>query len=687
MVAPPPSKLDQRQILQGVYDEENGRLRTSAEATIVNADIDVSLDSTEDNVAIRSSTGVELKINSNGSLDTNTLNGNLESTQSLVLAELDSQTSQNTQIITELQTLNTSTDNIESDVDNIRIATQALNTKTTNNYGASTGAIRTAAQIGNSTGTADFNTGASSAQTLRTASNLYKSDGSSITDVNYLPIGQSTHDNLNINANIQFNNLDVSESRPLPVEQTFNNINIYGDQIVSNLTPIILGNAVYGFVPSNFRTYMSGTGSSVITNNVFSIFSGTNTSDFGSIQSFRSLSYRAGFGCVARLSGRFVSPNINTISGIGVLTIGDELSFGYNGTEFGIWHRYYGAPEVRTLTITKPAAGAENATLILNGTIFTIPLTAGTTVFNAYQIANYIATNSTLFYAEQNGSTVTISVNSDGEKNGTYSFTSSTAVGSFVRTKAGATKQSTHIPKTSWNGVQISIDPTKGNLYQIIYENGYSDIRFYIQESNTGKFVLVHTLPWNNTKTILNMLNPNLHMGAYCSSINSNPGSYVEVSHFAGFLAGKDEKTRNPRAYSSTKLVAKTPTVIMSIRNKRIFNGFQNQAEITPVYVTLANDGGKTAVFNIYSGGTLNSTQNYLSIGNNLISEIDIESTTLTGGILLASFAVAKGQSIEVNLSEFDIKIPPTLTMNIVGYMTSGTASDLSASLTWYEDV
>lgn len=72
MSAPTPSKQDMRQVLQGVYDEDNGLLRTSASATIVNADIDVSLDSTEDNVAIASSTGVELQIEANGSINTNT---------------------------------------------------------------------------------------------------------------------------------------------------------------------------------------------------------------------------------------------------------------------------------------------------------------------------------------------------------------------------------------------------------------------------------------------------------------------------------------------------------------------------------------------------------------------------------------------------------------------------------------
>jgi hypothetical protein len=47
-----------------------------------------------------------------------------------------------------------------------------LNNKVANNYGAATGAVRSASQIGNASGQADFNSGADSAQTLRVSANL-----------------------------------------------------------------------------------------------------------------------------------------------------------------------------------------------------------------------------------------------------------------------------------------------------------------------------------------------------------------------------------------------------------------------------------------------------------------------------------------------------------------------------------
>lgn len=48
----------------------------------------------------------------------------------------------------------------------------ALNNKVANDYGAASGAVRSASQIGNATGQADFNSGADSAQTLRVSANL-----------------------------------------------------------------------------------------------------------------------------------------------------------------------------------------------------------------------------------------------------------------------------------------------------------------------------------------------------------------------------------------------------------------------------------------------------------------------------------------------------------------------------------
>lgn len=65
----PASRLDGNQVLTHAFDEQTQRLRTDAEATIVNADIDVQLDADTDSVAIGDkSTGVTAKVTNDGSL-------------------------------------------------------------------------------------------------------------------------------------------------------------------------------------------------------------------------------------------------------------------------------------------------------------------------------------------------------------------------------------------------------------------------------------------------------------------------------------------------------------------------------------------------------------------------------------------------------------------------------------------
>lgn len=71
MSAPPASTLDASQCIQGAYDESKGRIRTTGEATIVNGALEVYIQATDDNIAIRNSNNShELLINADGSINT-----------------------------------------------------------------------------------------------------------------------------------------------------------------------------------------------------------------------------------------------------------------------------------------------------------------------------------------------------------------------------------------------------------------------------------------------------------------------------------------------------------------------------------------------------------------------------------------------------------------------------------------
>jgi len=71
-----PSKLDANQVLKGAFDDETQRLRVDSAATILNADVDITLTAEDDTVSIGDfSSGAKLKINPNGSINIATQSG------------------------------------------------------------------------------------------------------------------------------------------------------------------------------------------------------------------------------------------------------------------------------------------------------------------------------------------------------------------------------------------------------------------------------------------------------------------------------------------------------------------------------------------------------------------------------------------------------------------------------------
>jgi len=208
---------------------------------------------------------------------------------------------------------------------------------------------------------------------------------------------------------------------------------------------------VYNLLPPNFNGYNSGSGSYSVTGKMFNVQSGTSEYGYGAIQSFRALNYRTGQGGMARFTAVFPTNVANSQQGVGLITLSDELSFGYNGTSFGVWYRTGGYAEVREITVTVGAGGSESATLTLNSVAYTIPLTVGSTQNTAYQIATWLNANQSVWDANQIDTKVIVSSESDGAKSGTYSFSSATATATIASKTVGVTKTSTHIPQTELN--------------------------------------------------------------------------------------------------------------------------------------------------------------------------------------------------------------------------------------------
>lgn len=472
------------------------------------------------------------------------------------------------------------------------------------------------------------------------------------------------------------------------------NYSAFGEKSVAENYPYIQATAVYNLLPANFRSFTSGTGSTDARDGQFVVETGTGVGGYGAIQSFRSLNYQPGQGALARFTALFESNVANSWQGVGLLSIGDELSFGYNGTEFGIWHRYRGKAEVHTLTVTGVAGGAETLTLTLNGVAYSIPLTSGTANHNAYEIASWLndSANQAVWRADQVDDTVIISAQSDGAKSGSYSFSSSTATGSIALNQTGVTKTSDFVPQSEWNGPSTDwswFDPSKGNVYQISFQYlGYGAVKFFIEDRESGNFVLVHTIKYPSTATTPNLGNPSLKTGLYCVSLGSTTNLVVKASSFGAFSQGVRAQTRNPRAFSNTQSLSAGSFVnLLALRNRRTYNGQINQVEIQPLAVSVANEGTKNIRVEVRATTNPGVELDFTSAGTNLISDISTTPATITGGRLLAAFTVAGGGEKTLDLKSLQIRMPPTLTLFIQAFKISGSSSDVSCALTWYEDL
>lgn len=467
----------------------------------------------------------------------------------------------------------------------------------------------------------------------------------------------------------------------------------FGEVNSAEKTPVIQSAPVNNYLPANFRAFTSGTGTAGVEDTEFSVTTGVGVGGYGAVQSFRSTDYKSGQGGSATISARFPTGGVaDSWQGAGLITIADEISFGYNGVDFGVWHRYGGLAEIQVLQVTTPAAGAETATIEVNGVSIPVSLTSGTVQHNAREIADEFTANLAGWHATQIDDTVVIVALSDGAKAGAYSFSSTgAAIGAWSQTTAGVTKTSDFVAQTDWNvNTMPGLDPTFGNVYQIIYKYGYGSIIFSVENPSTGQFEVVHIIQYTNTNSAPSLTNPSLHLGIYVVSLGSTTDITVRAASLASFIQGKRERTRNDRSFKSTKSIGTTETNIFTLQNRRSVNGRINQADILPDFISVTNEANKGATFRILGNATIDGYPNFQYAGSqNLVSLVDeAGGEVLSPGRQLFSVNVAPGTTRDIDLTPIKLVAPPTLRLTFSGQVNSGGASgDLSVTSSWYEDV
>jgi hypothetical protein len=478
----------------------------------------------------------------------------------------------------------------------------------------------------------------------------------------------------------------------------------FGELSTISDTPVVQIDAVYGLrTKTDVETFTASGGSVGIddsTGKEFVCTSGTTQGGYGLIRSKRELRYRAGQGAETRFTARFDAPVANHLARAGLITSGNELSFGYNGGSnlaFGIFYRTGGKLEIQTLEITAAASGNETATVTLNGTTFDVAVTSGTTKHNAFELG---ASTYAGYTVTHNGSKITFAADSLGNQTGTFSLSSTgTLAGTFTETAAGQNATDTFIEQADWNidamdgagSSGMTLDAQKGNVYKIDFQYlGYGALNFYVENSNTGLFQKVHQIKFANTYTKPSLLNPTFKIGWFSANTTGTTSKSIYGASGALFLQGIKRPFRDIDSHENEKSISTTETNILSIRNRSEIGGTINLTEILLEYVSFAVEGTKPAVFRIYKNATLGGEPDWTYHDENESPvEYDTAGTTVTNvsgtTIELGNFALGKSDSLSWDFSKYNVVISRNDVITISGRTISGT-SDMLASISWLED-
>lgn len=481
---------------------------------------------------------------------------------------------------------------------------------------------------------------------------------------------------------------------PLPV--SVDSKTAFNEILTGELTPIFQGDFSYNINDKLWDIFANG-GTASVDSNRLKISTGAAANQSAAVASKVPLKYHPGQGAVARFTRLFSTgvANSEQISGIGDTSNG--FFFGYNGAIFSILRRQGGSHEIRTLTVTTKSTTAENITITLDGNADNTVAVTDATTTDVTTTANEIAAHDFSglgggWDAHADGAKVIFISYSSSVQTDSYSLSgATTAVGTFAQTLAGVAPTDSWVAQTAWSddkGADAEILPvmdwTKGNVFQIRYQwLGYGMVSFWVENPVTGIFICVHKIQYANANTLPSIDTPTLPL--YSSVINiSNTSDIIGYSaSMAGFVEGRTLDSDVHHGIDATRSGITIEVPVLTIQNKRFYQGKENRVRVKITYISASTDGTKTAKIRFYLNPTLTSASFSDIDTNNSVVGVDTSAITFSGGDPQFTVGLAKVDSFSLGIAESVFILNPGDKLTITGASSSST--EVTASLNWEE--
>ncbi len=473
----------------------------------------------------------------------------------------------------------------------------------------------------------------------------------------------------------------------------------FGDQRISMLNPLFHNYALYNIINPQLYTCLTDTGGTITGNSNGTEIDLNISSSIGSYAVLRSkkvIKYRPGYNVVSRWNVVFTTPVTNMLQFGGMGNNGSDIYFCYSGTDFGVRYSTGGSVDKRKLTITTSETSSVNATVVLNGVSFTVPLTnaGGNTAFTAFEIAKYSYTG---WNTEAVDNTVIFIAKNVGLKSNSFSYSSAgNSVATFIQLKVGSSLTTVFVNRADWNGdsdMITALDPLKRNMYSINYSwYGSGNMIFEVFNPDNQKYETVHTIQFANSQLEPSLTQPNMYLQQGIASLGSTTASGIRVA--GGFAAVEGNYKIEVPIYgihNSRSIAANTETVILLIKGRQQINNFINNSEPLIRNLSISTEGAKPVVIKIIKNPTSlssNTTSDYVKWNyikeTESITIYDTNCLTRTGGIVLSTHYMSNsgGQYIdltnrEIVINQYDIIAITAQSVNI---------SDIHVAVTIVED-
>jgi hypothetical protein len=290
------------------------------------------------------------------------------------------------------------------------------------------------------------------------------------------------------------------------------------------------------------------------------------------------------------------------------------------------------------------------------------------------------------------------------------------------------------IPQAEWNfdtclgGTKSGylFQPTSLNSFQIQFQY-CGNILFSLENPNTGRYILVHSIPTNLLAPLIpNFQNPTLQLMWYSNSAAGSSNTLTVYGASGGhFLEGHREFTSSRGATynpSTTSLALNTETMILAIKNATYYGtntqnvipcrsqihlrGFSvsatgfatttspaanfSPAPATVTFRQIRNPTNGPQFWTPYSGTNQSDADGSNIYGQSSLSSNIAPLTGITGGATGFTITVACGGEQFIDFEQFESVAYPGDVLCFVANVNSVFATSnvtVSASLTWNEDI